>query len=369
VKTAGKGGFSAGKKLTAGQRLGIVLSLRAVAISVAISFLFLLTTGFSLDRILLLTVIFGVPFGVVISLLSITKLTTVKFPSFIVTVTFRTVVFVVAAMMSFSTSFYLTAVVQYRRTFLDPRNARDAQEMISAPAFATAIGFTMLAIFLVSCILSISQKLGPGVMWNWLIGHYHQPREEDRFFMFLDMKDSTGLAERLGNLKFSALVRDFMDDLTHPVMNTRGEVSHYIGDEAVLTWRKERGSRNANVVRCFWLMRDQIERRANHYRERYGVVPEFKAGIHYGRVVATEVGRLKSEIVFHGDVLNSTARIQSLCGFENAELLISDDARQLLNSPSVHAVKLGLREIKGRQEPIEIWRVDRPSPAWDQDLT
>jgi adenylate cyclase len=35
-----------------------------------------------------------------------------------------------------------------------------------------------------------------------------------------------------------------------------------------------------------------------------------KAGAHVGRVVATEVGTIKSEIVFHGDVVNTTARVQ-----------------------------------------------------------
>jgi hypothetical protein len=46
----------------------------------------------------------------------------------------------------------------------------------------------------------VSRKLGPGVFLNWLFGYYQRPRTETRVFMFLDMRDSTKLAESLGDL-------------------------------------------------------------------------------------------------------------------------------------------------------------------------
>jgi adenylate cyclase len=38
-------------------------------------------------------------------------------------------------------------------------------------------------------------------------------------------------------------------------------------------------------------------------------VPEFKGALHGGNVVVSEVGKYKSEIAYHGDVLNTTSRM------------------------------------------------------------
>jgi len=334
--------------------------VRAVAISVVISGLFMISPGRSFGAVLINVLIFGIPFGLTIVAMTITRLTEFKLPSFILTVLAKTVLFAGAALLSFSFSFYTANWMLGGLSPLDPDNLRRTQELVTSGGFTAAIGFTMVAVFLVSAVLAVSQKLGPGVMWNWLIGYYHQPREEERCFMFLDIKDSTTLAEKQGNLRFSALVRDFMEDLTYPVINTGGEVSHYIGDEAVLTGRANKGGRRANVVRCFYLMQDRVQARQERYLSRYGLVPEFKAGIHFGTVVATEVGQIKSEIVFHGDVLNSTARIQSLCAQEGALLLASEEALgQIADQADYEVTHLGPRTLKGRVEPIRIAKIER----------
>lgn len=185
--------------------------------------------------------------------------------------------------------------------------------------------------------------------------------------MFLDMRDSTMLGEQLGDVRFSALIQAFFDDLTEPVLRTGGEVSHYIGDEAVLTWKAARGLADANCLRCFELMRQAVAERAEDYERTYGVVPGFKAGAHIGSVVATQVGEIKSEIVFHGDVLNTTSRIQGLCNDYGEELLCSAELAEALaranpNGTAYETVPLGEASVKGKAEPVKVCAV-RPLPA------
>jgi adenylate cyclase len=212
----------------------------------------------------------------------------------------------------------------------------------------------------------INRKLGPGVAWNWITGKYHTPKEEERIFMFLDLKNSTTLAEKLGNIRFSKLCQDFFHDLTQPVLETKGEVSHYIGDEAVLTWKPKRGLDHANCLRCFELMEQAIANRADYYTKAYGVVPEFKAGVHIGLVVAAEVGEMKSEIVYHGDVLNTTARITGLCAELDSDLLISGDLNALLMLPEqLSAHSFGPMLLKGKEHEVEIVAVRRGETTGD----
>jgi adenylate cyclase len=194
------------------------------------------------------------------------------------------------------------------------------------------------------------------VFRSWVTGQYYKPRETELVIMFLDMKDSTVLAERLGNLRFSALVRDFFNDLTEPLEATGGEVSHYIGDEAVIYWRPRAVVQSLSLPARF---AEELEHRREHYVREYGIVPAFKAGVHLGPVVATEVGQIKSEIVFHGDVLNTAARIQGLCNELGEQLLASVDVVHKAGH-GIQLESLGLHRLKGKEEELELFRL---SPA------
>lgn len=208
---------------------------------------------------------------------------------------------------------------------------------------------------LLNFAFQIGRKLGPGVLTNWITGKYYTPREEELVFMFLDMKDSTTLAEKLGAIKFSALVRDFFRDMTVPLQESAGRVSHYIGDEAVIYWKPGDAVKHKGCIAFFKAFEQTIRDRAPYYQTNYGLVPEFKAGLHAGPVVATEVGEIKSEIVFHGDVVNTTARIQSMCNELGHPLLASREIAAKLGLPKgIVMSALGPVHLKGKAEEIEL---------------
>ena len=46
-----------------------------------------------------------------------------------------------------------------------------------------------------------------------------------------------------------------------------------------------------------------------HKDKKYRMVPEFKAGVNSGHVTVAEVGELKKEPAYQGDVLITAARI------------------------------------------------------------
>jgi adenylate cyclase len=125
------------------------------------------------------------------------------------------------------------------------------------------------------------------------------------------------------------LLKDFFADITHPIIENKGEIYQYVGDEIVLSWSFKDGLKNKNVIQCCFLMREILEKLKSTYIERYGVYPEFRAGLHGGQVIVTWIGELKKEIVYIGDVVNTTARIREDCKRLEKDILISQD---LLNS-------------------------------------
>jgi adenylate cyclase len=206
--------------------------------------------------------------------------------------------------------------------------------------------------------LQISDKFGPRVFWRLLWGRYNVPREEERIFMFCDLKSSTSIAESLGNERYHLLLRDYFADLTDPIQYSRGEIYQYVGDEVVVSWTAESGLRDDQCFRCFFAMKDALAERAFRYEERYGVVPTFKAGMHMGHVVAGEIGIIKRDITYSGDVLNTTARIQAQCNTHGVDLLCS---AALLDRSSLglraRRHDLGELELRGKEGRVGVGTV------------
>jgi adenylate cyclase len=87
-------------------------------------------------------------------------------------------------------------------------------------------------------------------------------------------------------------------------------------------------------------------------------VPGFKAALHGGNIVVSEVGKYKSEIAYHGDVLNTTARILSKCHELESELLISDWVIDKVQLPKyIKADSMGTWQLKGKLQQIELLSV------------
>jgi adenylate cyclase len=232
------------------------------------------------------------------------------------------------------------------------------QEYVSNGRFALDFGFSVLFCFLLVAGQQISRLHGPGELIKFVTGAYHQPREEARIFLFVDLKSSTTLAEQLGPLMYSRFVQDFFYDLTDAIILTKAEVYQYVGDEVVLTWPLAKGCYQARCVQCFYLMQAKVVARRASYERSYGVYPQFKAGLHSGLAVVTWVGEVKREMVYHGDVLNVAARIQALCNELGQELLISEALlNQLtgLEALSVQAVFMSTLQLRGRQQMLDLY--------------
>lgn len=216
-------------------------------------------------------------------------------------------------------------------------------------------------------ILQISDKLGQGVLINFLLGKYHHPKEEVRIFMFLDLKSSTKYAEEHGHIKYSQLIQDCFYDLTDVVFKREASVYQYVGDEVVLTWDLGKGIKNNNCLNTFFDFDKVLKNKSNYYREKYGTVPEFKAGLHYGKAIITELGGAKKEIAYHGDTVNTTYRIQTACNDLKKCLLISADLLSILHDKELDEKYVieskGIVQLKGEKHVVGLFSVEEKKAA------
>lgn len=201
-------------------------------------------------------------------------------------------------------------------------------------------------------VFMINNKYGPGVFPDYLMGRYFHPKHEERIFMFADIKDATTIAESLGEEKYFNFLKDFFRDIAPAIVQTRGEVYQYVGDEVVISWKMKRGLKKGNALQCYFSMRKIITSKAPRYIKKYGLAPTFKVGIHSGPVMVGEVGQIKREIVFSGDVLNTASRITGACNDLGVEILASKSFADIaITLPKgVKVYDMGEETLKGKAE-------------------
>ena len=220
------------------------------------------------------------------------------------------------------------------------------------PSFLASTAFIGIIVGATQFMLQVNDKFGPGVLWKLLTGRYYEPRDEERIFMFLDLRSSTAIAERLGHQRFFELLRELFQDVTKPVIESRGEIYQYVGDEVVISWPVERGLEDANCIACFFRIERTIAQKSGAYRDRFGVEPSFKAGVHVGLATVGEIGVVKKDIVYSGDVLNTTSRIQEECNRYGVDLIASSVLLGRIPAATYRAAAIGEITLRGKSEPL-----------------
>lgn len=215
-----------------------------------------------------------------------------------------------------------------------------------------------LMTFLSIILLEVTDKYGPGMFWSMISGEYHKPKIENRIVIFLDINESTSIAEQLGHESYFRMLRNFFNDITLPVLANEGEIYQYVGDEIVITWLNtpENKIRSLKFIRnTFYL----IERLSKQYEKRFGMQPTFKAGVHAGEVTAGFVGLIKRELIYCGDTMNTAARIRSMCTELNVPYMLSEDFMLDFACPHGYDInKIGTMELKGRAEPVKLFALN-----------
>ena len=171
-------------------------------------------------------------------------------------------------------------------------------------------------------VLGVNELLGPGTLLAFAAGRYYHPRIEERALLFMDMRASTAIAERVGELRILDLLNRFVADVSLAVAEAGGEIHKYVGDEVIATWRLAPG---ANHVDC-------------------------------GPVAVGELGYLKKEIALIGDTMNAAARIVEACRETENRVLASAALLDRLAAlpPGVTRRRLGELALRGKERPLEL---------------
>lgn len=231
-------------------------------------------------------------------------------------------------------------------------------QFIFTPEFLQLYFKVLFFSLLLLLFIEVEFLLGHRFLTNYLLGRYANPVKEHRIFMFMDLKDSTKLAEELGDDKFYHLLNDCYKLLKKPVLLSKAEIIKYIGDEVVLTWTFKDGVSFNNCIEFFLDYNEALDNKAKYFIKKYKTMPHFKAGLHEGEVVTAYLGDIKKQLDFSGDIMNTTARIQSVCNDYNANFLVSRELFDKLQNTRIYLTEeINRVPLKGKSEPIDLVKV------------
>jgi adenylate cyclase len=223
-----------------------------------------------------------------------------------------------------------------------------------------AVFLSLVPVAVVVMMFQAAGLVGYRTFVALLLGRYRRPYAERRFFLFVDVVGSTAIAERLGALEAHRFLAAVFSVLAEPIELCRGEIYQYVGDEIVITWVEADGVADARALRCLFAMRAALAADASRFVQRFGARPELRAALHLGEVIAGEVGQVRRAIVFHGDVMNTTGRLEQATREVGCFFIASAEALASVGTtPELRTRDLGALALRGRVEPVHAFCVEQ----------
>ncbi len=216
------------------------------------------------------------------------------------------------------------------------------------------VTYWLALLIITQVLIEVHDKYSPGVFFDILLGKYLRPKVEERIVMFIDLKDSTPIAEKLDNIPYFKFIREFIYQISNALIEHDGIIYQYVGDEIVVSWPFN----EVNTKKCMAALieaRKNLQKRGEHFRRRYGVLPEFRVGIHAGELTIGEIGVIKKDLAMSGDTMNTTARIRTACSELNQKFIVSKAFLDHIDLAEWQSESLGEVELKGKNHTIELF--------------
>jgi class 3 adenylate cyclase len=198
--------------------------------------------------------------------------------------------------------------------------------------------------------------IGTETLFHLMLGTYHRPVIQRKVLLFLDINNSTDLAERLGAVRTQSLLGKFLFDVSKPVTDHGGDIYLYKGDGLIAQWVWSDALKGDKILKAIDAIFGAIRHEQANYQQKFGDVPNFRIGVHGGDVVVSEQGDTKRAIGIYGSTINISARMEEAAKAHGVSCVISGDVAQALSNSNSGLLHIGHERIKGISAEIPIFQ-------------
>lgn len=236
------------------------------------------------------------------------------------------------------------------------------KDFLTDPRFLLVLERVIILSFIIITYVELENRLGEKFLFDILFQTKEKAVVQDRIFLFMDLNNSTSINEIMGNKQYYDFINTCYYLMSDAVLQSGAEIVKYVGDEVILTWKTDKAGQYFNALVFFDLFKQKLKKQEEIFIKKFNEVPSFKAGMHIGEVVKAEVGYLKKQKDYYGDVMNITARILGRCEDYDTDFLISEEALTFLTSETEinkFYKKIENVQLKGKLEIINLYKKNR----------
>jgi adenylate cyclase len=270
----------------------------------------------------------------------------------------RTIFFLILVISVAFMEMIVARMIRDKTTFVQAMQSPDFIQLHTSGEFAVAVVYILAFTAIVNFTRQMNRKLGTGVLINFVTGRYYHPTYKERIIMFMRILYADEIVQGIGRLQYHAFIKSAIFDISEAIIRNKGSIYEYVEDEVVISWPMQRGMDGEHCIRTYFEARKILQGKMLYYKQNFGFTPEIKAAIHSGKVIRGEIGDVKSQIVFHGDVMNTTSRILDACVAQHSNILATGTLLQRLEKPTEWQFKsCGKFQVRGREQPVDVYSI------------
>lgn len=248
----------------------------------------------------------------------------------------------------------ISRMFRFDLNFSEVLRSEEFQHYLYQEDFLIGSLYTLGLLTILVFTLQMQRKIGPKVLFALVSGRYNRPKKVERIVLFIEIQDVKATIDRIGRIAFFNFLNDIIFDASEIILHRKGDIYEYVENEILVTWDLNKGIDKANCIRTFFEIKEALAANKIYYYERYGTTPELRASLHAGVLIQGVIGEVKSEIKYHGDVMNTAARILGQTTTEH-DLLISDYLIDKIDLPAIYQSEvLGEFTLKGKQRSVQL---------------
>jgi adenylate cyclase len=177
--------------------------------------------------------------------------------------------------------------------------------------------------------------------------------------MFTDLAGFSSFSERLGPVELTALLNDYLSEMTDIIMDEGGTLDKYEGDAIIAFWNAPLAQADHAARACRAALRCQrrLAELRDTYQQRTGASLRMRVGLNTGEVVVGNMGsRKRFNYTILGDAANLASRLEGANKAFGTETMVSGSTWQLA-AAEFRARKLADLRVVGRKTAVPVYEL------------
>lgn len=179
--------------------------------------------------------------------------------------------------------------------------------------------------------------------------------------LFSDLEGFSRLAERMEPEPLTALLNDYLTEMSNIILDEGGTLDKYLGDGIVAFWNAplDQPDHAASACRAALRCQQRLTERAESFTDQAGAALKARIGLHTGEVVVGNIGsKIRFDYSILGDAANLASRLESANKIFGTAIMVSEATwLQVGGDLDFIGREIGMIKVAGRSSRVKVFEL------------